>query len=367
MTTMGLGLGRGAAKRHALNETVRLRMAALLPTDDLSPDDPLAADVPVAGHGGTPGPAPGATASLVGERPATGPPAGSAPVLPGVGGVRARGGAGDRGGDADPPGARADPPDPGPRPRFASFAPAVALDRRAVAGLVILLLFAVGYAVQHFWLARPETVAVPALAVSSALPGAAAASVPVDEASGAGPAGPDTAVPGLAAGPGAGSGAGPGSGVGTMSGAGVGAAVVIDVGGRVHSPGLHTLPGGSRVADALRAAGGVLPETDTRNLNLARVLTDGEQLLVGEQAPVPAPAVGSGSGPPGPAASRPPVSLNRATLEQLDTLPGVGPTLAQRILAYRASHGSFRSLDQLRQVSGIGARTYAELRPLLTL
>ncbi|MFJ9457603.1 helix-hairpin-helix domain-containing protein [Kitasatospora sp. NPDC101447] len=242
----------------------------------------------------------------------------------------------------------------------------MALDRRAVAGLVILLLFAVGYAVQHFWLARPETVAVPALAAASALPGTDG-QAPVDAASGAGAAGAGAgaAVPGEAA---------PGAAVsgGAVSGGAVGAAVVIDVGGRVHVPGLHTLPGGSRVADALRAAGGVLPETDTRNLNLARVLTDGEQLLVGEQAgQAPAPAVGSGpgsgTGPPGPAAPRPPVSLNRATLEQLDTLPGVGPTLAQRILAYRASHGSFRSLDQLRQVSGIGVRTYAELRPLLTL
>ncbi len=142
---------------------------------------------------------------------------------------------------------------------------------------------------------------------------------------------------------------------------------MIDIGGRVHVPGLHTLPSGSRVADALLAAGGPLPETDTRSLNLARVLTDGEQLLVGEQAPAPAPALGAGSGPAGAATPRSPVSLNRATLEQLDTLPGVGPTLAQRILAYRSSHGSFRSIDQLRQVSGIGTRTYAELRPLLTL
>jgi competence protein ComEA len=142
---------------------------------------------------------------------------------------------------------------------------------------------------------------------------------------------------------------------------------VIDVGGRVHLPGLHTLPGGSRVADALRAAGGPLPETDTRGLNLARVLTDGEQILVGEQAPAPVPLSGGANGPPGAGTPRPAVSLNRATLEQLDSLPGVGPTLAQRILAYRTSHGSFRTVDQLRQVSGIGARTFAELRPLLTL
>ncbi|MER7581811.1 helix-hairpin-helix domain-containing protein [Kitasatospora sp. NPDC097691] len=347
MTTMGLG----AAKRQAINETVRLRMAALLPTVDEPVGGPMGgrgAGVG-GGGGGSPGPAPGAASSVTDERPATGPPTGGAPLPPGTeGGIV-----------ADPAGAAAGPPGAGVRLRSAPFASAAALDRRAVAGLVILLLFAVGYAVQHFWLARPETVAVPALAAASALPGADTAA-PVDAVSGAGAVGAGTAVPGEAA-PGA-----------AVSGVAAGAAVVIDVGGRVHVPGLHTLPGGSRVADALRAAGGVLPETDTRSLNLARILTDGEQLLVGEQAAqAPAPAAGSGPGTgtglPGPAAPRPPVSLNRATLEQLDTLPGVGPTLAQRILAYRASHGSFRSLDQLRQVSGIGVRTYTELRPLLTL
>ncbi|RKT18019.1 competence protein ComEA [Streptomyces sp. 1114.5] len=323
MTTMGLG----AAKRQAINETVRLRMAALLPTGDES--------VGGVATSAASGAAPGATPTMAGPG-TTGPPPGAAPVPqpPGTNDPDGHGAV------EDPPGARA-------RPRFgslASFASAVALDRRAVAGLAILLLFAVGYAVQHFWLARPETVAVPALTAGPAPPGASAS--PVEAASGTSP--PEAAAAAVA---------------------GSGTVVVVDIGGRVHVPGLHTLPGGSRVADALLAAGGPLPETDTRSLNLARVLTDGEQLLVGEQAPVSAaaPALGTGSGPAGPATPRPPVSLNRATLEQLDTLPGVGPTLAQRILAYRSSHGSFRSLDQLRQVSGIGTRTYAELRPLLTL
>ncbi|MFJ9842865.1 helix-hairpin-helix domain-containing protein [Kitasatospora sp. NPDC101155] len=301
MTTLGLG----AAKRQAINETVRLRMAALLPTGE-EPTGEESAGGPCTGVPPSPG---------------------AAPPLPA---------------EASPPGA-VDPvgPSPGDGARL-RFATALALDRRAVAGLVILLLFAVGYAVQHFWLARPEAVAVPALAVASAPsePGTPSALAPA--ASGAGP-------PEAPAGP------------------GTEGAVVIDVGGRVHLPGLHTLPGGSRVADALRAAGGPLPGTDTRGLNLARVLTDGEQILVGEQAPAPVPLSGGANGPPGAGTPRPPVSLNRATLEQLDALPGVGPTLAQRILAYRTSHGSFRTVDQLRQVSGVGARTFAELRPLLTL
>ncbi|MFD5467460.1 helix-hairpin-helix domain-containing protein [Kitasatospora sp. NPDC127059] len=301
MTTLGLG----AAKRQAINETVRLRMAALLPTDG----EPVGAD----------------RAAVVPPSPAPAPPAAAGePAAP-------------------PPGAAdlPDPPGAGARLRFASV---LALDRRAVAGLTILLLFAVGYAVQHFWLARPEAVAVPALA---------AASVPPEP----GPAASD-GPPGSGAGPPA-----------ATAGPGAEAAVVIDIGGRVHVPGLHTLPGGSRVADALRAAGGPLPDTDTRGLNLARVLTDGEQILVGEQvsAPVPVPVPAGPGGLSGAGTPRSPVSLNRATLEQLDSLPGVGPTLAQRILAYRTSHGSFRSIDQLRQVSGIGTRTFAELRPLLTL
>ncbi|WP_285737945.1 ComEA family DNA-binding protein [Kitasatospora phosalacinea] len=134
--------------------------------------------------------------------------------------------------------------------------------------------------------------------------------------------------------------------------------LVIDIAGKVQSPGLRTLPAGSRVADALTAAGGPLPGADTSLLNLARPLTDGEQILVGTD-PLPGGAV--------PAAPTGPVSLNRAGAEQLDSLPGVGPALAQRILQYRLTHGPFQSLDQLRHVPGIGARKYEDLKPFLTL
>jgi competence protein ComEA len=133
---------------------------------------------------------------------------------------------------------------------------------------------------------------------------------------------------------------------------------VVDVAGRVTHPGIRTLAGGSRVADALSAAGGALPGVDTDGLNLARVLVDGEQVLVGAPSP---PVVGQP--PSGP---KPPVSLNRATLDQLDALPGVGPVLAQHILDFRSSHGPFRSVDQLRQISGIGERKLTQLKPLLT-
>jgi competence protein ComEA len=124
-------------------------------------------------------------------------------------------------------------------------------------------------------------------------------------------------------------------------------------------PGLLTLPAGSRVADALRVAGGPQPGVDMDGLNLARVLVDGEQILVGSPAPV-----GGAAAQPAP---KGPVSINRATLEELDALPGIGPSLARRILDFRTRHGPFRSLEQLRQVSGIGERKLAELKPLLVL
>ncbi|MFJ8041552.1 helix-hairpin-helix domain-containing protein [Kitasatospora sp. NPDC096147] len=211
------------------------------------------------------------------------------------------------------------------------------LDRRAVVGLSVLLLLAVGYAVQHFWLGRPGRVAVPAVAA------VAAATSP----------------------PGARAGSGPPSGPQGSQEPPSGPTVVVDVAGRVHHPGLRTLPGGARVADALASAGGPLPDTVTDGLNLARVLTDGEQILVGGAPAGAGVGVGAGAGAAAPAAG--PISVNRATREQLDTLPGVGPTLAQRILQHRQEHGPFRSLDQLREVSGIGERKLADLRALLTL
>lgn len=133
------------------------------------------------------------------------------------------------------------------------------------------------------------------------------------------------------------------------------ARVVVDVAGKVRDPGVHKLPAGSRVADALKAAGGALPGTDTGALNLARVLGDGEQVIVG--APGGAPAA--------PGATAGPVSLSTATAEQLDTLPGVGPVLAQHIIDYRAAHGGFASVDQLREVNGIGPRRFDDLKPLV--
>jgi competence protein ComEA len=121
------------------------------------------------------------------------------------------------------------------------------------------------------------------------------------------------------------------------------------------------------VADALREAGGVRPGTETDSLNRARFLVDGEQVMVGGPAAVPGAVAGAGAGAAVGSGSAPtaPVSLNTATVDQLDTLPGVGPVLAQHIIDYRTQHGGFRSVDELREVNGIGDRRFADLRNLV--
>jgi competence protein ComEA len=138
--------------------------------------------------------------------------------------------------------------------------------------------------------------------------------------------------------------------------------VVVSVMGRVPHPGLIHLPDGTRVADALAASGGVLPGTDLMGLNVARRLSDGEQLLVGVAPPPDPPVTNSVSGTAGTSQV---VNLNTATLEQLDALPGVGTVTAKRILDWRVAHGRFISVDQLRQISGIGQARLAQLKHLV--
>ncbi|WP_432035521.1 helix-hairpin-helix domain-containing protein [Streptomyces cucumeris] len=225
---------------------------------------------------------------------------------------------------------------------------------RTLAALTVALLVAVAFAVHHFWTGRPQTVRAPEPEPPRAAP---AGSVP---------------TPG-------------GRSSDGRAGPGAGRSVVVDVTGKVRRPGLRTLPTGARVDDALEAAGGVRPGADTSGLNRARPLVDGEQIVVGApagQAPGGGPPVagsagaggapGSGSGAVGapgatggPGAPGTPVSLNSATPEQLDTLPGVGPVLARHIIDYRTQHGGFRSVDELREVNGIGERRFADLRPLV--
>ncbi len=147
------------------------------------------------------------------------------------------------------------------------------------------------------------------------------------------------------------------------------ALVVVDIEGRVRHPGVVKLPAGSRVFEALHAAGGVRRGTSTHNLDLARLLVDGEQLWVGHHPGTPAggaaPVTGGASSDAGSPTT--PVNLNTATLDQLDTLPGIGPVLAQRILDWRTQHGRFVTIDQLKDVSGIGDATFADLATLVTV
>ncbi|WP_455681409.1 helix-hairpin-helix domain-containing protein [Streptomyces iakyrus] len=237
------------------------------------------------------------------------------------------------------------------------------LERRNVLALAVVLVVAAGFAVQHFWAGRSQTVRPPEVV---------RAAVPFGERQESGQAAAERG-PGAAGVPaGAPSGASPGS---VKAGA---PAIVVDVSGKVREPGIHRLPAGSRVADALHAAGGVKPGTNTDGLNRARFLVDGEQVIVGGPAPVAGPGAG-GTAPGGPAGSAgtagaaaggaaapaAPVPLNTATVDQLDTLPGVGPVLAQHIIDYRTQHGGFRSVDELREVNGIGDRRFADLRNLV--
>jgi competence protein ComEA len=141
--------------------------------------------------------------------------------------------------------------------------------------------------------------------------------------------------------------------------------VTVDVAGKVRRPGVTTLPSGSRVVDAIRKAGGARAGVDLSSLNLARVLVDGEQILVGRGAPGGGIAAGTSTTAPDPVGAL--VNLNTATATQLDTLPGVGPVTAQKILDWRAANGAFSSVDELLEVDGIGEKTLADLAPHVTL
>lgn len=208
---------------------------------------------------------------------------------------------------------------------------------RALGGLLLLVVLAAATALGIAWLARPSEQPLPArrqlvgspLSVTTpAVPPAAAAPAPE----------------------------------GT---------VLVHVAGAVRRPGVVELPAGSRVADAVEAAGGASRAAATASVNLARVLVDGEQVVVQRRGaqPVAAAPGGPGVSSAGASGSVPtgPVDLNTATMEQLDALPGIGPVLAQRILDWRGAHGRFSSVDELGEVSGIGEATLSDLRPVVTV
>jgi competence protein ComEA len=214
------------------------------------------------------------------------------------------------------------------------------LDRREVAGVVVIaFLLVAGVA---FWYVR----SLPARVQISTTGAPAGPSVPVPAPS-AGPS--PTASPGV---------------------------VVVDVAGWVRHPGVFRLHAGDRIVDALAMAGGAKRHADLRSLNLASLLVDGQQIIVvrrgaggpGLTSSTTSVAAGGGSDTSGSGADgTAPVNLNTATLDELEALPGIGPVLGQHILDYREQHGPFRTIEDLLNVSGIGDKRFADLKPHITV
>jgi len=134
--------------------------------------------------------------------------------------------------------------------------------------------------------------------------------------------------------------------------------LVVDVAGAVRRPGLYRLPHGTRIADAVARAGGVTAKAEVAAVNLAAPLADGEQIVV----PKRGAGTAQSGGAPSPTA---PLDLNSATVEQLDALPGIGPTTAQKIVDYRQEHGAFHSVAELDAVPGIGQGRIEQLKGLV--
>ena len=218
---------------------------------------------------------------------------------------------------------------------------------------VVALLVAVGLVVTAWWTMRAAPTATP-------LPQAATAPGLASHAPGG------TMPPGASVS--AGSPTAAASEVGQAGASSAGATVVVDVAGRVRDPGIVVLSSGSRVVDALEAAGGARRGVDLSTLNQARLLVDGEQILVGIRPAPGLAATETGSG--GPSSSTGPatlVNLNTAAMAELETLPGVGPVTAQAIIDWRTANGGFTSVDELLEIDGIGDATLADLAPYVTI
>ena len=171
--------------------------------------------------------------------------------------------------------------------------------------------------------------------------------------------------------PGGGSSGGGGGGSAVRVARADGGRVTVHVAGAVRRPGVYRLAAGARVDDALQRAGGARARADLTAVNLAAKLEDGRQVIVPQRAQAATPGAAAGgvaapAGAPGTAQPAAPVNLNTATLEQLDTLDGVGPGIAQRILDYREQHGGFTRVEELGEVPGIGPKRLATLKPLVT-
>lgn len=145
--------------------------------------------------------------------------------------------------------------------------------------------------------------------------------------------------------------------------------LIVHVTGRVDAPGLYRLTAGARVGDAIAAAGGPLSDAVTDGLNLARPLSDGEQVVVPGPQPAAGPGIPAGPAEPSAGGKRADgtLDLNLATAEQFEELPGIGPVLAERIVQHRESIGRFQAVGDLRQVTGIGEKIFQQLAPLVSV
>jgi competence protein ComEA len=207
-----------------------------------------------------------------------------------------------------------------------------------VRALVLLVAAAVAVAGYGAWHSRPRAVATPAiLATGAPVTGLASPTAPAASTPPSSVPAPTAAVVAPPA-----------------------AEVVVHVAGLVRRPGLVRLPAGSRVADAVTAAGGVTKPRAADSVNLARLLVDGEQIVVSTTPSMPSDQV-STVNPGAPMV----LDLNTATAEALDTLPGVGPVLAARIISWRNENGPFRSVEELGEVSGIGEAILGQVRDLV--
>jgi competence protein ComEA len=152
------------------------------------------------------------------------------------------------------------------------------------------------------------------------------------------------------------------------------ASLVVHVVGGVTQPGVYSLPAGSRVRDAIQAAGGLSLQADTQAINLAALLVDGERVLV-PLLPTPTPSPLPGSAPPtsAPQANAPtpdaahPVNINTAGQIELESLPGIGPKIAEKIITYRIANGPFSNIEEIQDVPGIGPKTFEDLKELITV
>jgi competence protein ComEA len=148
------------------------------------------------------------------------------------------------------------------------------------------------------------------------------------------------------------------------------APLVVEITGAVTNPGMYTLPAGSRLLAAVEAAGGLLPAANRAQINLAQLLSDGEQLRIPTAGEPPQPALQATAADSTKSIRVDPnlrINLNTATLEELMQLPGIGETRAKAILAYREEHGAFQSIDEIQNVSGIGAATFANIKEFLSV